>query len=325
MTSRYSTMTNAEVDAVIALFKPVPVPTPLPPAGACVSCRGVKIKLIQGAFICQACDVVCGSYIDSLPEWRSTPQDGSKHMERCGVVNSDLYTASNIGCTMSTSRPDQRMIVRLQSWSSMAPRDRNLYNRLGDMSRHAARSHVPHSVFHLAQRFYKIVNDLPAAKGTRRAGLIEGAVYEAFRACGVSRSTAEISALFGTPEEVVIKGCKRVSSYLLNSHECSKPQHFAARFAGELTLTPMSMECLMPLIDAVERLGVLSESKPPTVAATCLAVLADTEGVPRKQVAGVCKIADATLAKCTRKLRPYLAALLEVAGMAGESGPHDTA
>lgn len=310
-------MTNAEVDKVIALFRAPRVQPKLPQPGSCVSCHSGKVKLLEGAFICQVCDTVCGSYIDSLPEWRSTPQDGSKHMERCGVVGSDLYTESNIGCTMATSRPDQRMAVRLQSWSSMAPRDRALYNRLSDMSRHASRSRVPHAVFHLAQRFYKIINDLPSAKGTRRAGLMEGAVYEAFRACGVSRSTAEVATLFNTPEEVVAKGCKRVSSYLLNSHECSRPQHFAMRFAAELMLDEASTTLVVPLIDAVERLGVISESKPPTVAAACLAIVANTVGIPRKQVAFVCKVAEATIAKSTRKLRPYIAALLEVSGVHG--------
>lgn len=312
-------MSNAEVDEIIALFKALPVQAPLSQPGSCVSCHSTKVKVLDGAFICQVCDVVCGSYIDSLPEWRSTPQDGAKHMERCGVVGSDLYTSSNIGCTMTTTRPDQRMAVRRQSWSSMAPRDRALYNRLSDMSRHASRSRVPHAVFHLAQRFYKIVSDLPAAKGTRRAGLMEGAVYEAFRACGVSRSTGEVAALFDTPVEVVSKGCERVSSYLLNSHECSRPQHFAMRFAAELMLDEVATTMVLPLIDAVERLGVISTSKPPTVAATCLAIVALTAGIPRKQVAFVCKVAEATIAKCTRKLRPYLAPLLEVSGL------HETA
>jgi transcription initiation factor TFIIIB Brf1 subunit/transcription initiation factor TFIIB len=315
MSSRYRNMSNAEVDDVIALFRPPPPSKPLPPVGSCVSCHSVNVKVLQGAFICQDCDVVCGSYIDSLPEWRTTPQDGSKHMERCGVVGSDLYTESNLGCTMSTSRADQRMVVRLQSWSSMVPRDRLLYNRLSDMSRHTPRSCVPHAVFHMAQRFYKIVNDLPAAKGTRRAGLMEGAVYEAFRACGVSRSTAEIAALFDTPVEVVVKGCKRVSSYLLNSHECSRPQHFAMRFSADLMLDEASTRCVVPMIDAVERLGVLSESRPPTVAATCLAAIATTVGIPRRQVASVCKVAEATISKCARKIQPYLAALMEVAGL----------
>lgn len=280
MSSRYSDMSNAELDKVIALFKTPAIPAKLPAVGSCVSCHGVKVKLLHGALICQDCDAMCGSYIDSLPEWRSTPQDGAKHMERCGVVGSDLYTGSNLGCTMSTSRADQRMVVRLQSWSGMVPRDRVLYNRLSDMSRHAPRARVPHAVFHLAQRLYKIINDLLTAKGTRRAGLMEGAVYESFRACGVSRSTSEIAALFDTPVEIVVKGCKRVASNLLNSHECSRPQHFAMRFASELLLNEESTECLEPFINAVERLGVLCESKPPTVAATCLVIVANDVNIP---------------------------------------------
>jgi transcription initiation factor TFIIIB Brf1 subunit/transcription initiation factor TFIIB len=310
-------MSNSELDEVIALFKAPTIPAELPAVGSCISCHSIKVKLLQGAFICQECDVMCGSYIDSLPEWRSTPLDGAKHMERCGVVGSDLYTGSNLGCTMSTSRADQRMVVRMQSWSSMVPRDRILYNRLNDMSRHAPRARVPHAVFHLAQRFYKIINDLPAAKGTRRAGLLEGAVYEAFRACGVSRSTSEIAALFDTPVEIVIKGCKRVSSYLLNSHECSRPQHFAMRFATELLLDEESTMCVEPLINAVERLGVLSESRPPTVAATCLAIVANNVNIPRRQVATICKVAEATISKCVRKLQPYMAGLFEVSGLHG--------
>jgi hypothetical protein len=60
----------------------------------CCGCGGPNVKLYMGRLVCDDCEAVNGSYIDSLPEWRSTPADGSKHTERCGVVGSDLYTSS---------------------------------------------------------------------------------------------------------------------------------------------------------------------------------------------------------------------------------------
>jgi hypothetical protein len=77
---------------------------------------------------------------------------------------------------------------------------------------------------HLAQRFYKTVNDMPS-QGTRRAGLCEGAIYTAFKACGVTRSTREIASIFDTSLDVVEKGCKRVGMYIETPQQACRPQH----------------------------------------------------------------------------------------------------
>jgi transcription initiation factor TFIIIB Brf1 subunit/transcription initiation factor TFIIB len=197
----------------------------------------------------------------------------------------------------------------------MAPRDRVLYGKMMGMSQKTARGKIPVSVMHLAQRFYKTVNDMPAAKGTRRAGLIEGAIYTAFKSCGVTRSTREIAAIFDTDLDVVEKGCKRVAMYIESPQQACKPQHFAMRFATNLFPNEEHVRCILPMIDAVEELGVLIESKPPTVAACCLAVLGDTFNVSRRSVSVECNVAEATIAKCVRKLKPYISDLLEVSGV----------
>jgi hypothetical protein len=57
------------------------------------------------------------------------------------------------------------------------------------------------------------------------------------------------------------------------------------------------------MIDAVEELGVLIESKPP-IAACCLAVL--VTHLSRRSVSVECNVAEATIAKCVRKLKPYI-------------------
>jgi hypothetical protein len=54
------------------------------------------------------------------------------------------------------------------------------------------------------------------------------------------------------------------------------------RFATNLFSDEEHVKCILPMIDAVEELGVLVESKPPQVAC-CLAVLSDKFDVPRSQ------------------------------------------
>lgn len=279
----------------------------------CCGCGGSNVKLYMGRFVCDDCEAWNGSYIDSLPEWRGPSQDGGKPTERCGVAGSDLYTSSNLGCMMTSTKGEHRKSVRLQSWSAMAPRDRALYGKILGMSQKSSKGKIPVSVLHLAQRFYKTVNDMPAAKGTRRAGLCEGAVYTAFKACGVTRSTREISQIFDTPLDVVEKGCKRVATYIETPQQACKPQHFAMRFSADL-FDEDHVHCILPMIDAVEELGVLVESKPPTVAACCLAVLGDHFGVERSKIAVECNVAEATIGKGVRKLKPYVEDLLEVSG-----------
>jgi hypothetical protein len=50
---------------------------------------------------------------------------------------------------------------------------------------------------HLAQRFYKTVNDMPAAKA-HVVQVYAGAIYTAFKALRVTRSTREIASIFDT-------------------------------------------------------------------------------------------------------------------------------
>jgi transcription initiation factor TFIIIB Brf1 subunit/transcription initiation factor TFIIB len=313
--TQYQEMSNDDVDDLVRRVKELPREALRPYDDGCVGCGGCRVKLYLGRFVCDDCEALNGSYIDSLPEWRAMPTDGSKHMERCGVVGSDLYTASNLGCTMLATHAHHRRSVMLQSWSSMAPRDRALYGKMTDMSRKSLKGKIPVSVMYLAQRFYKTVNDLATAKGTRRAGLCEGAVYTAFKACGVSRSTREIANIFDTPVDVVERGCKRMATYIETPQQSCRPQHFAMRFASDLFKDEESLAYILPLIDAVEELTVLAESKPTTVAAACLAILGDRFGVARRDVARECNVAEATIAKCTRKLKPYVDDLFEVSGV----------
>jgi hypothetical protein len=124
---------------------------------------------------------------------------------------------------------------------------------------------------HLAQRFYKTVNDMPAAKGRD--------VLDSSKELSIplsnhveSQDLREIAAIFDTDLDVVEKGCKRVAMYIESPQQACKPQHFA-RFATNLFSNEEHVRCILPMIDAVEELGVLIESKPPTIAACCLAVL----------------------------------------------------
>jgi hypothetical protein len=51
--------------------------------------------------------------------------------------------------------------------------------------------------------------------------------------------------------------------YIETPQQACRPQHFAMRFATNLFSDEEHVKCILPMIDAVEELGVLVESKPP--------------------------------------------------------------
>jgi hypothetical protein len=74
---------------------------------------------------------------------------------------------------------------------------------------------------HLAQRFYKTVNDMPAAKGRDVLDSSKEYLYSSYKIY------AKIAAIFDTDLDVVEKGCKRVAMYIESPQQACKPQHFA--------------------------------------------------------------------------------------------------
>jgi hypothetical protein len=110
----------------------------------------------------------------------------------------------------------------------MAPQDRVLYGKMMGMSQKTARGKIPVSVMHLAQRFYKTVNDMPAARGRD--------VLDSSKELSIplsnhveSQDLREIAAIFDTDLDVVEKGCKRVAMYIESPQQACKPQHFAMK------------------------------------------------------------------------------------------------
>jgi hypothetical protein len=73
MTSPYGHMTNSDIDELAAKFNERE-PKKFEDVGCC-GCSSSNVKLYMGRFVCDDCEAVNGSYIDSLPEW-TTPADG---------------------------------------------------------------------------------------------------------------------------------------------------------------------------------------------------------------------------------------------------------
>jgi transcription initiation factor TFIIIB Brf1 subunit/transcription initiation factor TFIIB len=294
--------------------------------GCCDQC-GSETALHDGHYVCLGCDAVRARQLDARPEWRGATPGGGADMTRCGITASDLYTHSNLGCTASGPNKGGR--------GGLAGKDRCLYACLSNMSTCVTAGRVPKAVLYIAERMYKQVNDLPTARGTRRAGLAEGCVYAAFRCFGVSRSVNEVALMFGVTVPVVERGAKRVQKYLDTPLEDVRPRDFAPRFYGrggvglESTCTSStgrawlsdtrSLDDVIRTIDVVDEVGVLAGHRPATIAATGMALLAECSGVSRRAVAEVCGVAEATISRCLRLIRPHAADLLLLADVCSEA------
>jgi transcription initiation factor TFIIIB Brf1 subunit/transcription initiation factor TFIIB len=312
------------VEAIASAYRSIEEPptgarAPAAAERACRACATGTVLLRDGHLVCGACDAVDSRHIDARPEWRSGTDVAQSDLARCGVEASDLYTNSVLGCTSTGA--DGRRAPRAGSWGGLAGKDRALYAQLTHMAlcAGAGATPAPKAVLHAAQRMYKAVNDLPAARNTRRAGLAEGCVYAAYRSFGAARSVAEIAAMFGVPVTVVERGVIRVQGYVDGPKDPVRATEYVARFGSRVAgvLEDSTLAVVTRVLDTIETIGALSGNRPATVAATALALVAQTGGlgtaVTLQAVAEACGLSESTIARCLRELRPYAADILLVA------------
>ena len=213
--------------------------------------------------------------------------------------------------TLFSDRGHGTMVVGLDS--SMTSRDRAMAAASRAIRAQTQSAFVSLATAAVAERMFRSILDSPDMHATRRAGLVEGVVYTASRACGSARSLEEVARAFQTPTPVVAQGARRVAEVVsAEDTACLRPSalDFARRFSvssgatGGRILRELTEEYAI----ALERLSELEDESPHAIAAVSLVMAYEHTGRARgmavaKTVSGVSASAISRITKIATRRR----------------------
>jgi transcription initiation factor TFIIIB Brf1 subunit/transcription initiation factor TFIIB len=269
--------------------------------------------ILDGVMVCPDCNVVLGRHLDCAPEWRSLDESGDSSGARCGAAASELYP---VGMGTVTNGGDGK---HNQGWSAMPYKQRQLCSALASLAEKGVHESLPQSVITRAKHIYQQVSSSEHVKYTRRAGLVEGALYAAMisHGSGNGRTSDELVDMSSIPKSMVFSGARRVMNHMPNMYikdeEC-RTRSYAARHVKNMDLPEHAdwfSVVLDWLVNAVDSLFIVSRCNPPSVCSACaILVIAELwEDVGSKPCkASVCKAFGCSLgtsSRCLAMLRPY--------------------
>lgn len=251
--------------------------------------------------------------IDAGAEWRYFANEAGNRADptRCGMPTNDLLPEASMG-TMISIVPGEshhmRMLRKYQSWTSMPYKERSLYGVFDTLAINAGNSGIPTSIVTEAKNLYKQVSASGVTRGDSRNGLIASSVYVACKRANVPRSAKEVAKMFHIRPSTMTRGCKRFQEIVAVDTPNTAPSDFVKRMASRLGLNKDVKDMCSNIVDIVEKLGLVEENSPPSVAATCIFLVCEAqcvEGIDKKRVAAECDVSVVTIARCYKKLMPY--------------------
>jgi transcription initiation factor TFIIB len=169
----------------------------------CHECSGVKVYSREGLPTCSECGLVEDRFIDESAEWTSGVSDDGKINDpsRCGNPNAnpELFSQNwGKGTVISTQRSstyENKRMAKINFHMSMNHRDRSLFHAYKDIDE--ACHTLPDTVLKDAKMMYRKFNEGKLTRGAVRLGIKANCVLYACRLAKVSRTTKEISDMFG--------------------------------------------------------------------------------------------------------------------------------
>jgi transcription initiation factor TFIIB len=169
----------------------------------CRECSGVKIISREGLPTCSECGLIEDNFIDDTAEWTSGITDDGRVNDpsRCGNPNpnpelfSQNWGKGSIISTQRSSTYENKRMAKINFHMSMNHRDRSLFHAYKDIDE--ACHTLPDTVLKDAKMMYKKFNEGKLTRGAVRLGIKANCVLYACRLAQVSRTTKEISDMFG--------------------------------------------------------------------------------------------------------------------------------
>jgi transcription initiation factor TFIIIB Brf1 subunit/transcription initiation factor TFIIB len=166
----------------------------------CTDCNCIRIKEIEGYYVCLECGLKIETIIDSGQEWRNYNNDDSRGGDnaRCDYHTNELLPKTNMGsivgfggCQTFTSK----RIRNINHWYSITYKDCSLIESFNNITVMAINSGINQCVIEEAKVMYKKVSDIKSSRRTKKEGMKAGAISLACKLKGVPRNTIEIAKI----------------------------------------------------------------------------------------------------------------------------------
>jgi transcription initiation factor TFIIIB Brf1 subunit/transcription initiation factor TFIIB len=294
----------------------------------CISCKSDKLIIdnIKGYLVCGECAVINQEFLDENPEFTFDDENNGNGASRYGCPSNYFFPKSALGTKIATKGYNK--ISALQRQGQMPYREKSLLEVLERIQSKCKKYSVSQSIIDSAKILYKKVSDSKHIRGKRkgknmimrcinRRSMIASCVFYACKMQREPRSPKEIADIYDLEIKHVHRGCRKILDYIdLNSTfyqiKNSQAADFIERLSKKLNIDTKFIEISKDVCNNIHKLDIASTHEPPSVAAGCILLVANTYSLPitKKNISEIFDISDVTISKTYRKIYPYYKIIL---------------
>jgi len=294
----------------------------------CISCKSDKLMIdnIKGYLVCGECAVINQEFLDENPEFTFDDENNGNGASRYGCPSNYFFPKSALGTKIATKGYNK--ISALQRQGQMPYREKSLLEVLERIQSKCKKYSVSQSIIDSAKILYKKVSDSKHIRGKRkgknmimrcinRRSMIASCVFYACKMQREPRSPKEIADIYDLEIKHVHRGCRKILDYIdLNSTfyqiKNSQAADFIERLSKKLNIDNKFIEISKDVCNNIHKLDIASTHEPPSVAAGCILLVANTYSLPitKKNISEIFDISDVTISKTYRKIYPYYKIIL---------------
>ena len=322
----YLDMTDVQIDNLLLgvdLNKKLDIKKKL-----CKSCKSDKLIVdnIKGYLVCEECAVINQEFLDENPDFVHGDENNGNGSSRYGCPSNYFFPKSALGTKIASKGYNK--VIALQRQGQMPYREKSLLEVLERIQSKCKKYCVTQTIIDSAKILYKKVNDSKHIRGKRkgknmimrcinRRSMIAACVFYACKMQREPRSPKEIADIYDLEIKHVHRGCRKILDYIdLNSTfyqiRNSQAADFIERLAKKMDVDKKYIDIAKDVCNNIHKLDIASTHEPPSVAAGCILLVANTYNVniSKKQISVIFDISDVTISKTYRKIHPYYKIIL---------------
>jgi transcription initiation factor TFIIB len=280
----------------------------------CRECSGVKVISPEGLPTCSECGLVEDNFVDDTAEWTSGVTDDGRVNDpaRCGIPNSnpELFSQNwgkgTIISTQNSSTYENKRMAKINFHMSMNHKDRSLFHAYRDMDE--ACHTLPESVLKDAKMMYRKFNDGKLTRGAVRLGIKANCVLYACRLSNVSRTTKEISEMFGIQPKDISRTTQIFKDTIMGITEknyVTKAHDVMQRLLNSFEITREQRLRCNKMCNATDDCVDLMSKTPNSIASAIIHIVL-TGVVTKAQVCEKCSVSIPTLNKIENIIKKHL-------------------
>lgn len=278
----------------------------------CTGCGDENLINDGEYYICLSCGLQNGIIVDKTQEWRNYSNEDSVDNSRCGMPLNPLLQDCNLS-TVILGKGNESF-RKLNSWNGMSYRERSLINVLNQIAEKAKLGNIPNCIVDKTITMYKILSEDNIKRGESRESLIAACLLYALKDKNITRSSNEISTLFGIQNKKLSKGCNEFAKIMyskdsnyLRKIKPTEPKDLINRYCDILDIEEYYKNQAINVSEISDYLGICSENNPKSIAvgSIYLIVQAYELDISKKEIALKCMTSEVTITKIYNNMVKY--------------------